>query len=185
MEPPPLKLLLAVHVLSALTLFSLESATLALWSAARRSETADQLAGTLQTMRRLRPGLRLVPALLIGSGLWMASTGHLMQTAWIVLSLIGVALIAGLTVLMEIPATQNLEAHVRQGAAGLQQAKEQLMARRLVLGSTLKFALLTWVFLLMLAQPGWPEGVGIGIVSVVGGLIRGGWPKRTRTAALS
>lgn len=162
MSQPTLALLLFVHVASALTLVCVEAATLQGMSALRSAQDAPTAGHLLGSLQRLTVLSRSAPLTLIGSGLWLAWLAGAFAAPWLILSMLGTALIAALVHAVELPRLQRFAQALQQGSAGALTGLRQDSALRW--SARVRFATLIWVFFLMLAKPAVPTAAVLGAV---------------------
>ena len=163
MSEPTFALLLLVHVASALTLVCVEAATLQGMSALRSAQDNSTARHLLSSLQRLTVLSRTAPLTLIGSGLALAWLAGAFAAPWLILSMLGTALIAGLVHAVELPRLQRFgQALQRHGGAGALNGLQRDSALRW--SARVRFATLIWVFFLMLAKPALPVAALLGLL---------------------
>ena len=162
MPQSTLALLLLVHVASALTLVCVEAATLQGMSALRSAQDASTARHLLGSLQRLTVLSRVAPLTLIGSGLWLAGLAGAFAAPWLILSMLGTALIAALVHVVELPRLGRFGEALHRGGADALSGLRQDSALRW--SARVRFATLIWVFFLMLAKPALPAAALLGVL---------------------
>jgi hypothetical protein len=152
MSQPTLALLLLAHVASALTLVSVEAATLQGISALCSAQDALTARRLLGSLRRLTMLSRTAPLTLIASGLGLAWLAGAFAAPWLILSMLGTAVMAALVHIVELPRLQRFGRGLQRegGTAALRDLQQDSALRW---SARVRFATLIWVFFLMLAKP--------------------------------
>ncbi|GGO25948.1 hypothetical protein [Deinococcus humi] len=166
MSEPAFALLLLVHVASALALVCVEAATLQGMSALRSAQDSLTARHLLSSLQRLTVLSRTAPLTLIGSGLSLAWLAGAFAAPWLILSMLGTALLAALVHVVELPRLQRFGQALQQhGGAGALHGLQRDSALRW--SARIRFATLIWVFFLMLAKPALSVAALLGLVVCV------------------